>query len=223
MNATCAHCSKPFVASKPESRFCSRACYYLGMVGHAPRNPKKRVTVACASCGTEFETGGRSGRKLGTKWCSQACAGLGRFRRGSVARAMSDPEAAYLAGLIEGEGTVMLYRRGRGAAIRLTVANTHAGLLEWCSTATGVGAVTWKAPRNPAKHKPGGWWFANADAAVSILEQIEPYLIIKRRQSEVARAFRARQKEQGGDRSWEVGLLAEMQALNARGPQTLDP
>src|ERR1035441_7731027 len=152
-------------------RYCSRACYYESRTGHPPTNPKRRYMMKCQNIeclnGGEFEAGGRTGKDRDSKFCSVDCM-EGMTKYGRKCNLLSDVDAAYLAGIMDGEGTIMIYKRGRAAAgMRITVANTFRPLLEWVVVATGCGSIVTK-PGNE-KHKPGHTWQCNSQAALSVL------------------------------------------------------
>jgi hypothetical protein len=74
-----------------------------------------------------------------------------------VARTLTIDEAAYLAGLIDGEGTITLSRRHANEMRQLVVSisSTEPELLDWAANATGVGKITRKRTASD-KHAPGG-------------------------------------------------------------------
>ena len=63
---------------------------------------------------------------------------------------LSTSEAAYLAGLIDGEGSITLSRkyRGENRQLGVSISNTDRRLLEWVLKVIGVGRVTNKATRS---------------------------------------------------------------------------
>lgn len=69
---------------------------------------------------------------------------------------LSPTEAAYLAGLIDGEGTIALTRRHRGSERQLvvTISNTERPLLEYVLKTAGAGRITTKRTYK-ANHSPG--------------------------------------------------------------------
>jgi len=104
-----------------------------------------------------------------------------------TAREMGIAEAAWLAGLIDGEGSVCRYMvRGKYPTWVLQVANSDRGALEYCQQITGTGGIIQK-PISILGTKPAYIWQVAAQRNVlAILEQVIPYLQIKR---EVAEAF----------------------------------
>lgn len=105
-------------------------------------------------------------------------------------RQMNEPEKAWLAAVVDGEGSIFLskvrhpnYRRGFFYGPQLGVSNTNRAFLAKLREVVGEGTVSL------AKKKDGKWkarWEYQAAAGVlrSILPQIMPYLIVKRAQAQ---------------------------------------
>ena len=93
------------------NRFCSSACYHASQVGAIRLSMRKRHIKICVVCGKEFETGGRAGDRGQTR-CSMECQQAGRYRHGARANTITDPATlGYLAGFIDGEGSIFLAGR----------------------------------------------------------------------------------------------------------------
>lgn len=92
-------------------------------------------------------------------------------------RNLSDVQAAYLAGLIDGEGTVTLSRRHRNERRQLVVSivSTERSLVDWALQATGVGKITRKRVTSD-KHAPGLTYSVSNRQALELLRQVSPYL-----------------------------------------------
>ena len=90
---------------------------------------------------------------------------------------MTEPEAAYLAGLIDGEGTVTLTRREKAAqrTITITIANTERDLLEYSMHIIGTGVISSKRTQK-MHHIPSFGYRITGRQALSVLQQIVPYL-----------------------------------------------
>lgn len=132
---------------------------------------------------------------------------------------MSAVDAAYLAGFIDGEGTVMLIRRANSSVgLLLTIANTKRPVMDWVTTTTGVGRTFSRGPRNP-KHAEAFWWQASGDAARSVLVQLLPNLRIKHEQATMAVEFQDRLRTPAvkADRTWQEEWRLRMKELNRRG------
>ena len=90
---------------------------------------------------------------------------------------LAPTEAAYLAGLIDGEGTITLSRRNRNKyrALVVTVSNTELGILKYVQTITGVGKITNKRIVKPI-HTPSFTYQVANRQALDILGQIAEHL-----------------------------------------------
>lgn len=98
--------------------------------------------------------------------------------------------AAYVAGLIDGEGTVTLSRHHAGENRRLviSVANTELRLLEVLVEAAGAGRITRKRTTSE-RHAPSFCYAIWSRQALDLLRQIIPYLrSYKRQRAEIALA-----------------------------------
>ena len=177
----CEQCGKEFKADKPGRKYCSSECYHKSTVGHKAYNAVHPTVVKCAWCGKEFETGGRGRPKKGQQFCSGTCQAYARVKKHHV-NEMTVAQAAYLAGLIDGEGSIIATKRNNKGrhTWRLQVANTQLSLLEWCIEATGVGTIVTSQRRASEKHQLGSWWQCYSWNAYDVLRQIAPYMIIKK-------------------------------------------
>jgi hypothetical protein len=94
-----------------------------------------------------------------------------------IVKALSPVDASYMAGLIDGEGTVTLSRRHRNDQRQLVVsiANTERRLLEWTLDTVGAGKITGKRISSPI-HSPSFTYSIANRQALRLLEQIAPYL-----------------------------------------------
>ena len=93
------------------------------------------------------------------------------------ARALASEEAAYLAGLIDGEGSVSLHKRHRNENRQLviSISNTEKNILAYVQEITGVGKITNKRTYQ-ANHTLSMTYVVSNRQALSILKQVAPYL-----------------------------------------------
>ncbi len=137
-----------------------------------------------------------------TSWC-KACVGeyhreyhrktyVPRPREVLTINELSDVEAAYIAGFLDGEGTISLNkghtydeRRRTTYHLRVRVVNTFPGIIEWIAQKVGHGNVHTRK-RYLATHKQAWEWSLSGSRAVRLLEQLYPYLKVKKLQAEVA-------------------------------------
>lgn len=223
---SCERCGKvfwttPLATSDGPNKYCGRKCYYESQVGRERPNirrlPEDRP---CAACGTLFTVGGRGHPMHTQRFCSDTCKYSARYRHGARANDLSPLDAAYFAGLFDGEGSVILYMRRTAVAMRIHIANTYVPILEWVKETTGVGSVM-AGKKASNVNKAGWWWACNAEAAESVLRQIRPYLRIKAEQADLALETQARLRDPQlkADRTWQSEYRERMQAMNRRGPR----
>ena len=86
-------------------------------------------------------------------------------------------DAAYIAGLIDGEGTVTLTRlsRNRQRGLAVTISSTEFSILRHVLILMGVGKITNKRI-SKAHHVPSYTYQVTNRQALDLLEQIGPYL-----------------------------------------------
>jgi len=86
-------------------------------------------------------------------------------------------DAAYIAGLIDGEGTVTLTRKHRNENRQpaVTISNTERPLLDFVLVTVGAGKITGKRTTSPV-HSPSFTYAIYNRQALDLLEQIQPYL-----------------------------------------------
>ncbi len=183
----------------------------------------KTVTKHCAVCGTPFQVcpPGKTSRfcyrTSSDKFCSPPCRNHARYRRGAPCSKLTMTQAAYIAGFLDGEGSIILYRRETSISMRVVFSNTKINALEWIKKSIGVGVIITHRHENP-RHSDSSHLQLQADAAESLLSQILPYLIIKKEQAEIAIDFhkKLRDPKQKSDPSWQVETMTKIKSLNQR-------
>jgi hypothetical protein len=107
----------------------------------------------------------------GTRTLNQGMEAAAKINR------LSPENAAYIAGLIDGEGTVTLTRIHRHENRRLVVSisNNDAALLNFVRTAVGAGRVTTKRTYSE-RHAPSFAYQISSRQALDLLHQLVPYL-----------------------------------------------
>ncbi len=145
--------------------------------------------------------------------------------------ALTVAELAYMAGIIDGEGSICVFpatvdgRPRSRYCLRLSISNTSRPLLEWVQQRFGGRLVQVKRNRETAlTHKITYHWEAGWQHGASIIEAIRPFLVIKGEQGDLFLEF-AR-----GSRRFGVGgvpielqmrraeISARVILLNRRGP-----
>lgn len=99
---------------------------------------------------------------------------------------MTPEERAYVAGIVDGEGTVSFYKNGGGNCytILVKVPNTDRGLIAYLHTIVPGGYISNVPPRKP-QHKPSFWLKWQSGRAADLLREIRPYLRVKAAQADL--------------------------------------
>ena len=85
-------------------------------------------------------------------------------------------DAAYIAGLIDGEGTITMVRRGRENRYpQVSIANNDLALLTWVQSKCGAGIMATK-PAKKATHRTGYALSFSHRVAMRLLTQVQPWL-----------------------------------------------
>ena len=92
-------------------------------------------------------------------------------------RLLEQTDAAYIAGIIDGEGTVTLSRRhlSENRHLVISISNTDRPLLEYVMNSVGVGKITGK--KTYQSHHTASYTYSISNRqALALLKQILPYL-----------------------------------------------
>ena len=98
---------------------------------------------------------------------------------------MDKVEKAYLAGIIDGEGTVTLskHHKNETPGPEVSVANNNLKLLKWIQKQTG--GVICSKKKYRTHHHDSYAWHIRQDRALCFLNGIKDFLIIKKQQAEL--------------------------------------
>lgn len=102
---------------------------------------------------------------------------------------MTNEELAYIAGIFDGEGCINFTSLKGYVYPRVVVSNTDYRIIKHLSTSFG-GAII-KLKKTNEKWKDSWQWMLAWSAAIDFLEQIYPWLLLKRHQAEVVFAYDA--------------------------------
>lgn len=96
---------------------------------------------------------------------------------GTQVNKLSHTDAAYIAGLVDGEGTVTLTRRHRNEnrQLSVTISSTERQMLEFVRNALAAGKITNKSTVN-RKHSPSYTYSIANRQALALLSQALPWL-----------------------------------------------
>ncbi|MDD3519075.1 MAG: LAGLIDADG family homing endonuclease [Chromatiales bacterium] len=102
---------------------------------------------------------------------------IGTGDAGMDVKKLSSTDAAYLAGLIDGEGTVTLSRKHRNEnrQLAVTISNTEKPLLDFVLATIGAGKITGKRTAR-SNHAPSFAYAIYNRQALRLLEQVYPHL-----------------------------------------------
>jgi hypothetical protein len=144
------------------------------------------------------------------------------------AKVMSATEAAYMAGMVDGEGSVTLikaaWKRNRAGfqfQPLLTIANTFRPVLERLVEMCGNGRIVATYNTKHAAHKVGYRVVFTSNQIRHVLPQLVPYLVIKKRQAELLIEYLGEWRKglHITDESYRRGedFRQQLRALNQRG------
>jgi hypothetical protein len=112
------------------------------------------------------------------------------MERYRVVNRLEAAAAAYIAGLVDGEGTITLTSTHRGERRRIVVsiANTDRALLDYVREAVGAGYVTSKRTYH-VRHTPSFCYSIRSRQALDLLSQIARFLrTYRRKRADIALA-----------------------------------
>lgn len=141
-------------------------------------------------------------------------------RRGSAGQIhMKETDIAYLAGIIDGEGTISFGRTKTSAFPIVTVTNTNKDILDFCLQFPG--ASLRKHSRSNPSHKPAWEVRWRYNPALNILDTVLPYLRAKRGAAYAVLSWREVVRRNGKYSPEERGtievLVQSVRTLNKRG------
>ncbi|MBU3192644.1 hypothetical protein [Clostridium algidicarnis] len=94
---------------------------------------------------------------------------------------MTSEEKAYIAGIIDGEGSIMLlkFHHNQFPSPCISISSTTIELLQWVKDVTKLGTIKAKKNYNLEKHADSFTYTIKYNDAINLLVEIEPYLVIK--------------------------------------------
>lgn len=154
---------------------------------------------------------------------------------------VDEEKLAYLAGIIDGEGTIAILKRRKETRktivmrsdsyqLQVFVTNTNEDLMVWLLNTFGGSKSHHKGDKRNPNSKRWFVWYVSGYNAIKILRKIEPYLIIKHKNAEVAFEFYERciKRSRHGVQKpkWLVDksemYYQEMKALNKTGVNNVE-
>lgn len=225
-NLVCSNCGKCFERyesqkTKGEKVYCSRECAFNGRAGETRPLAIKRYTKTCPVCKKEFECGGKNKRKTQV-YCSNKCSSNAIKHLSANCAKLSIPDASYIAGFLDGEGTIGIYHRSDngGNTLRVSLYQSQKGIavLEWVKDLVGAGRIVIENRCNE-NWDTACQYSCNSEVAAGLLRQLLPYLKIKKRQADIAIEYaqKCSMAEFRYDKTLHKEYLEKMRVLNARG------
>ena len=152
---------------------------------------------------------------------------MGAARRPPI-QFLTDPSIrAYVAGIVDGEGTICIsshfapHSKHLSHSLRVSISTTDLRLMVWLEENVGAGSIQSK-PRKNSKWKTEYRWNVNGSNAERLLQAIKNDLVLKREQAEVALEFRSLAVSAGAELEAELvesreALKQRLHVLNKRG------
>jgi hypothetical protein len=116
-------------------------------------------------------------------YCSRLCSSRAHRYLGP-ARDLEPTEAAWLAGLVDGEGSIVFPKPGSLHSLRLSVCNTYEPLMTKILEVVGTGSIVRKKYTN--HYKDTFYWQCYGDNARKLIQAMLPWLIVKQERALLA-------------------------------------
>lgn len=142
---------------------------------------------------------------------------------------LKDTDAAYIAGILDGEGCISItFREPREVSreknsqvmIQVRVAMTDYETIKWLAEVTGSADKVFYYASKVTHHKDRWTWAPTLAQAYEIISQCLPYMKTKKRQAEIfLELVDIRRASTRSYRDWDsqFALVSENMALNKRG------
>jgi hypothetical protein len=118
----------------------------------------------------------------------------------------------YLAGLIDGEGSIQIYKHRGTYEYRLKIGNTDLRLMQWLISNVG-GKYYTETNRNKDKHKTlHQWRTTGINNTKKVLEEVVPFLVLKQEQAKILLKYFEAESTKGREL-----LYLKLIPLNKRG------
>lgn len=144
------------------------------------------------------------------------------------ARQMTELQRAWLAGFIDGEGSIGIYRKksiharaSHDYGVRILAVNTNQEVMEYIKVLVGSGCSWISKKGYKANWRPCHRWQAFGENARDIVRQILPYLKVKRAIAELVLTMPicSRNGRTADDIARQEAIFASAKMMNRRGRQ----
>lgn len=138
---------------------------------------------------------------------------------------MTDTQAAWVAGIVDGEGCIGIFKARKSYRLTLAVSMTHKPTIERLKSLLKVGSITHNKSAS-SKWKDSWSLHISGEDAVAVIRRLLPYLFTKRAQADLAIEYGEKCLHERRVGEWvseekellRAVLAEEMQELNKRGP-----
>ena len=146
----------------------------------------------------------------------------------------TDAELGYLAGLLDGEGSIYISCRNEGGYknyfARFQIVNTNFDVMHWIKNKFGGLLFVRERSKTNPRWKDSMEWFTNVKELDSLLPLLIPYLIIKKPHALIMQEFRKTFTGKAGGKRTSPKLRTvraeyydKLKKLNRRGPISSSP
>lgn len=98
-------------------------------------------------------------------------------------------ESAYIAALIDGEGSIIIQEKSTNDCLQLAIVNTHKGVIEWLANKWGKGRIYQR--KRDSKWRETFEYNLYCSSAEKLIKAVYPWLIIKKEQAKTALEFQS--------------------------------
>lgn len=177
------------------------------------------LMVLCLVCGSPPNSRGNH-----RKFCSLKCKHAASRKPSKPPLPLSDQDAAYIAGFIDGDGCFYLKRWKTFLRPALNATNCKREVIDYLIRTTGVGFIR-EEPLKKSTFARRWTWAVESGTALALAERLAPYLLIKRAQADLLAEIGRRYAvpKQKADARWQSEFFDEMKRLNKRGPSEQKP
>lgn len=110
---------------------------------------------------------------------------------------LTDVEKAYLAGLVDADGCIVITKSGKYHQLRIHITQVSEEFLCYWQRIVSLGKV-YVMNKGSSKHNKSYQWVICAAKAETFLRSIVDFLVLKRRQADIALLFRGKVLPRGG-------------------------
>lgn len=128
---------------------------------------------------------------------------------------LNELDRAYLAGVIDADGCIGIYRNGTGTKLVLQISSSSTKLMNWLQARLRKNVITYQ-PQSPKRQLVRNWVIRGSEAKV-VLAQVFPYLVIKSKQAKLALEYPIYGEGQRNNPAMAVirdSIIEEMKLLN---------